>query len=319
MPLIESTYVAPGWARNGHVQSIVPALWRRVPRVAMARERIATPDDDFLDLDVATVEASRVAIVSHGLEGSSRSPYIQGMARALTRRGWDVIAWNCRGCSGEPNRQLRFYHSGASEDLAVVVEHALANPAWREIALVGFSLGGNQTLKYLGERGGAVDPRIRAAVAISVPCDLTASSERLAHWSNRLYMERFMRTLRAKVREKAARFPGALETAGLDRMRTFAQFDDVYTAPLHGFANARDYWAQCGSIRFLDAIRVRTLLVNARDDPFLAGRCWPQDLARDHAHLHLETPRHGGHVGFITRGVDSEFWSETRAAEFLET
>ncbi len=318
MPLIESTYRAPWGFAEGHVQSIWPAVLRRVPATAMERVRIATPDDDFLDLDCVRRGTARVAILSHGLEGSSQAPYIRGMTRALAKRGWDVIAWNCRGCSGEPNRQLRFYHSGASEDLAVVVDYALAQAAWTEIALVGFSLGGNMTLKYLGERGGAVDARIRSAVTFSVPCDLTASSERLAHWSNGIYMERFMRSLRAKVREKAARFPGALATDGLGAMRTFAAFDDTYTAPLHGFADARDYWARCGSIRFLENIAVRTLLVNARDDPFLAGRCWPEHLANAHPHLHLEAPRHGGHVGFVTRGgSDSEYWSETRAAEFL--
>ncbi|WP_221029356.1 YheT family hydrolase [Actomonas aquatica] len=319
MPLIESSYRPPWWLRSGHGLSIVPAVWRRVPELNAVRERIATPDADFLDLDIVRQGAPRVAILSHGLEGSSQSVYIRGMARALGRAGWDVIAWNCRGCSGELNRQLRFYHSGASEDLAVVVDHALAQSTWQEVALVGFSLGGNMTLKYLGERGAAVDPRIRTAVTFSVPCDLTASSERLAHWSNRLYMERFMRTLRAKVREKAPRFPGQLATAGLEAMRTFADFDEHYTAPLHGFAGARDYWARCGSIRFLDAIRVRTLLVNARDDPFLAGRCWPEDVARDHAWLHLETPKHGGHVGFVGRGggSDDEYWSETRAVTFL--
>jgi predicted alpha/beta-fold hydrolase len=332
MPLIESTYRPPLGFANGHLQSIYPAVFRRVrplPESAtIQRTRIVTPDDDFLDLDIARADDEstfddgqrRVAILSHGLEGSSRAPYIRGMARALLRRGWDVIAWNCRGCSGEPNRQLRFYHSGASEDLAVVVDWALAHtePKWSQVALVGFSLGGNMTLKYLGEQGGAVDPRIHAAVTFSVPCDLAGSSVRLAHWSNRLYMERFMKTLRAKVREKAERFPGRLDLTGLDAMRTFADFDDAYTAPLHGFADAADYWHTCGSIRFMDSIRVRSLLVNARDDPFLGGNCWPVGLAREHPHLYLETPTHGGHVGFVTRGAAaSEYWSESRAAAFL--
>lgn len=317
MPLLESTYRAPWGFAHGHVQSIVPALWRRVPVATMTHVRLATPDDDFLDLEVLGGRSNRVAIVSHGLEGSSRAPYVQGMVQALGRRGWDVLAWNCRSCGGEMNRQLRFYHSGASEDLAVVVDHALANPAWRRVALVGFSLGGNMTLKYLGERGAAVDPRIDAAVAFSVPCDLAASSVRLGLWRNRLYMERFMRTLRRKVVAKAALFPAALDVRNVNRMRTFRDFDDAYTAPLHGFADAADYWHQCGSLRFLAAIRVRALLVNAQDDPFLAGGCFPTAIARASEHLHLETPRHGGHVGFVTFGRAGEYWSETRAAEFL--
>jgi len=316
MPLIESTYRAPWGLANGHVQSIWPAVGRRVPRVPWQRERIETPDDDFLDLDVWASNEDRVAILSHGLEGNSNQPYIRGMAQALRRRGWDVVAWNCRGCSGESNRQLRSYHSGSSDDLATVVERVLADGRWESVALVGFSLGGNQTLKYLGEQAEAVDARVVGAVVFSVPCDLAASSVRLAEWQNRIYMARFMKTLRAKVRRKAERFPDQLDLVGLATMRTFREFDDRYTAPLHGYADAADYWAQCGSIRFLDAICVPSLLVNAADDPFLAGLCFPREVASRHAHLHLEVPRHGGHVGFIEPG--GEYYSERRAGEFLE-
>ena len=316
MPLIESTYRAPWGLANGHVQSIWPAVGRRVPTVPWERERIATPDNDFLDLDVWASGRNRVAVLSHGLEGNSNQPYIRGMAHALHRRGWDVVAWNCRGCSGEPNRQLRFYHSGSSDDLGTVVDYVLAAGPWAVVAPVGFSLGGNQTLKYLGERGDAVDPRIMGAVTFSVPCDLAASSVRLGEWQNRIYMARFMKTLREKVRWKAERFPDRLDLNGLDAVRTFREFDDRYTAPLHGFTDAADYWDQCGSIRFVDDIGVPTLLVNAANDPCLAGRCYPRDLAADHKFLHLEVPASGGHVGFITRG--GEYWSEQRAGQFLE-
>ena len=237
------------------------------------------------------------------------------MALAFHRAGWDVVAWNCRGCSGEPNRQLRFYHSGSSDDLGTVVDHVLAAGRWSELGLVGFSLGGNQTLKYLGEQGGAIDARVGGAVAFSVPCDLAASSVRLGEWQNRLYMARFMKTLREKVRGKERLFPGQLPLAGLDEMRTFRQFDDRYTAPLHGFVDAQDYWDQCGSLRFLADIRVPALLVNAADDPFLAGRCFPRDEAEANDAFFLEVPPHGGHVGFVTR--DQTYWSESRAVQFL--
>jgi predicted alpha/beta-fold hydrolase len=318
MPLVESTYQAPFGFGNGHVQSIYPALWRRVPTVAWTRQRIDTPDRDFLDLDVVVNGSRRVAILSHGLEGNANQPYIRGMARALIKRGWDVVAWNCRGCSGEMNRQLRFYHSGSSDDLGTVLTSVLGDGRWAEIALVGFSLGGNQTLKLLGELGDHVDERVVGAVAFSVPCDLAASTVRLGEWQNRIYMARFMKTLRRKVVAKERLFPEQLALVGLDQMRTFQQFDDRYTAPLHGFRDARDYWQQCGSVQFLSAIRVPTLLVNARDDPFLAGRCFPEDEAAANPRLWLETPEHGGHMGFVTRGGrDGEYWSETRAAEFL--
>jgi predicted alpha/beta-fold hydrolase len=315
MPLLDSTYRPPWGFANGHMQSIWPALGRRVAAVPWQRQRIDTPDDDFLDLDTWVTGRDRVAILSHGLEGNANQPYIRGMAHALRRRGWDVVAWNCRGCSGEPNRQLRFYHSGSSDDLGVVIEHMLNTRRWHHVALVGFSLGGNQILKYLGEKSTGVDSRIVGAVAFSVTCDLAASSVRLGEWRNRLYMARFMHTLRAKVREKAARFPGRLDLSGLDGVRTFREFDDRFTAPLHGFTDAADYWEQCGSIRFVDRICRPTLLVNAADDPFLAGRCFPREEAAAHAWFHLEVPSHGGHVGFVARG--NEYWSEARAGEFL--
>jgi uncharacterized protein len=318
MPVVKSTYQVPWGFSNGHLQSIYPALGRRVEPIAWTRERIATPDGDFLDLDQAGAGGDRVAILSHGLEGSANQPYIRGMAHALRKRGWDVVAWNCRGCSGEMNRRLRFYHSGSSDDLGTVLAHVLQEARWREVALIGFSLGGNQTLKLLGELGDAVDARVVGAAAFSVPCDLAASSLRLGHWQNRVYMARFMKTLRQKVIAKERLFPGQLDLSGLAQMRTFRQFDDRYTAPLHGFADAMDYWQRCGSGRFLLGIRVPTLLVNARDDPFLAGGCYPEREAQANPQLWLEMPTHGGHVGFVTRGNGREYWSETRATGFLE-
>jgi len=317
MPLIESTYRPPWGFASGHGQSIWPAVWRRVPPVDWVRRRISTPDDDFLDLDFLPPQTHRVVVLSHGLEGHTNQPYIRGMAHAFRRAGWDVVAWNCRGCSGEPNRQLRFYHSGSSDDLGTVVEHVLDQAQWSQVALVGFSLGGNQTLKYLGEQRDAVDPRLVGAVAFSVPCDLAASSVRLGEWQNRIYMARFMKTLRQKVIIKERMFPGQLELTELPQMKTFQQFDDRYTAPLHGFVDAMDYWQQCGSGRLLDQIRVPTLMVNAANDPFLAGECFPRATAAASDSFHLEIPAHGGHVGFVTRSA--EYWSESRAVTFLET
>jgi predicted alpha/beta-fold hydrolase len=319
MPLIEaSTYVAPFWLRGGHAQTIFPALFRRVPWITRERERIETPDGDFLDLDWArSGRADRVAILAHGLEGDSRNAYVQGMAAALVRGGWDVVAWNCRGCSGEPNRLLRSYHSGATEDLAVVVDHVLAGGRHECAALVGFSLGGNITLKYLGDLGAEIDPRVRSAVAFSVPCDLAASSRALESRANRVYMDRFLVNLRAKIRAKMRMFPGALSDAGLDAMRTFREFDGAYTAPLHGFRDAEDYWARASSRPVFGRIAIPALLVNARNDPFLPVECFPEAEARASAHFYFEAPRAGGHIGFTPVAARKEYWSETRAVEFL--
>lgn len=242
---------------------------------------------------------------------------MQGMAGAFHRAGWDVLAWNCRGCGGVESRKLRSYHSGATDDLAAVVNHALAGNRYREAGLIGFSLGGNITLKYLGELGEAVDPRVLGGVAFSVPCDLAASSIRLERLSNRIYMGRFMRSLRTKIRGKIKQFPGQLTDEGLEVMRTFREFDGAYTAPLNGFESAEDYWARASSKPFLNRIAVPALLVNARNDPFLPEECFPEEAAANSECFHLEAPRDGGHVGFVSFTRSGEYWSEKRAVEFL--
>ena len=309
-------YSPPRALRSGHLQTILPSLFRRVDGVAYDRERIELPDGDFLDLDWhrRPEPEAPVAAIAHGLEGSSERAYVRGMARALHASGWAVVAWNLRGCSGEPNRLLRTYHSGVSDDLGAVVSHVLDGRA-RQLAVVGFSLGGNVTLKWLGEQGEAIDPRIVAGVGVSVPVDLAGSARVMEGRSRRVYMLRFLRSLAEKVTEKADRFPDALELADLGRMRTFAEFDGAYTAPLHGFASAEDYWARASALPLLPAIRVPTLLVNALDDPFLSPSCYPSEIADANPYLTLLTPRWGGHVGFMAPG--GTFWSEAVAAQFL--
>jgi predicted alpha/beta-fold hydrolase len=288
-------------------------LFRRVAPITCERERITTPDGDFLDLDWNRDHLSdSLVIITHGLEGNSANASVQGMARAFHRAGWDTLAWNLRGCSGEVNRLLRTYHSGAWEDLQCVIEHA--SPGYRNIVLVGFSIGGNLTLKYLGDHGTAIHPAIKRAVASSVPCDLASSARVLESRINSIYMKHFMRDLRRKIREKATAFPGGISTEGLDRIRTFREFDGTYTAPLNGFLSAEDYWAKASSKPSLHGITVPTLLVNALNDPFLGPECFPKKEAAANPHLHLELPESGGHLGFLT--LANEYWSETRAVEF---
>ncbi len=314
--ILNSTYRAPLWLPGGHVQTIYPALFRRIPAVASRAERLELADGDFIDLEWSGNGGPRLAILLHGLEADLKAGYIRGMAAALIRRGWDVLTWNFRGCGGEPNRLLRMYHSGATEDVHLVVSHALASHPARSIDLVGFSVGGNLLLKYLGERPAELPQRLHRAVAFSVPCDLACSSRRLALSSNRIYMERFLIAMRAKIRAKNAMFSDHLDLTGLDRMRTFREFDDRYTAPLHGFRDAEDYWARSSSRQFLPHIRLPTLLISAANDPFLGPGCYPREEAADSACFHFECPATGGHVGFPTFG-GGEYWSETRAVEFL--
>lgn len=316
MPLIsDSPYHPRGWRRSGDLQTIYASAIRRPPEAPARRQRIDTPDGDFLDIDWVVRGHRRAAILCHGLEGDSRRPYMRGMAQALLRRGWDVIAWNYRGCSGEPNRQLRAYHSGFTEDLETVVRCVLASGC-ESTALVGFSLGGNLVLKYAGERGGGMDPRIQVVAAISAPVNLEACSDRMASGRNAVYMRRFVRSLLVKVREKAKRFPeSGIRPADLRGVRTFHDFDGRFTAPWHGFENARHYWKSASSRPQLPGIRVPTLLLTAADDPLLPAECHPLTEAEESDWVHFELTRHGGHCGFLEAGL--ECYSETRVATFL--
>jgi uncharacterized protein len=317
VPVIASAYCAPWFLRNGHAQTIFPVLFRRIPGVRYERERLELEDGDFLDLDWSRVGSRSALIITHGLEGSSQSGYVKGMARAFNRRGWDAVALNFRGCSGESNRLLRSYHSGASDDLWRVVEH-VAQSGCERVVLVGFSLGGNVALKLVGELGNDAPRWLTGAVGISVPCDLKSSAEAMALPVNRLYMKRFLRDLRGKLRAKQPRFPRELDDSGYNRLRTFRHFDDRYTAPLHGFRDAEDYWGKSSARFYLETIRRPALLLNAADDPFLAPECFPNEVAAGHQWFHLEVPANGGHVGFVGGGLRrDEYFSERRAVEFL--
>lgn len=322
VPLIpNSSYVPPKLFSSGHAQTVFPTLARCVRGVRYTRERLELRDHDFLDLDwslAGATRARRVVIVSHGLEGDSKRVYVTGMVRAMNRGGWDAVAWNFRGCSGVPNRMFRLYHSGLSEDLEAVVHHVRK---WYDVVvLVGFSLGGNLTLKYLGELGDTAPSKgIRGATVFSVPCDLGSSSDRIASAENRFYMRRFLQDLKGKILMKAAQYPEKISVDGFERIRTFREFDDRYTAPMHGFRDAADYYQQCSSGPWVPSIRVPSLLVNALDDPFLTKECSPVDAARQSPDFHLELPGQGGHVGFVDFQRGGDYWSESRAREFLGT
>ncbi len=236
------------------------------------------------------------------------------MATALAGTGWDVLAWNFRGCGEEPNRLVRLYHSGATEDLGAVVEHAAVS--YSRIALIGFSLGGNLTLKYMGEA--PPHSSVMAAVGISAPVDLAASARMLdQRWSNRIYLRRFIDSLVSKVEAKALHFPDQIDAGGSRALRTFQEFDDRYTSRLHGFRDAEDYWKQSSARQFLLQITRPTLLLNARNDPFLAPECFPFAEAEENACLFLETSESGGHLGFLEFAGGLRPWFEKRVVEFL--
>lgn len=318
MPVIENTaYSAPLLLGNPHIQTVFPTLFRKVQALPSEMERIETPDGDFLELAVSAQGSNRAVLLSHGLEGSADAIYMRGMARFLYGQGYDVIRWNLRGCGAEPNLKPFSYHSGASHDLRTVIAHILSRFQYASLGLVGFSVGGNLTLKYLGEEAAGLDARIKGAVCISVPCDLRSSSERLAEPQNKIYMLRFLRLLRSRLEKKAILFPGEISLTGFSDLKTFLDYDTRYTAPLNGFKDAYDYWQQSSSVNFLSSIHAPTLILNAKDDHFLGAKSYPFEAAALNASLFLEVPAQGGHVGFIKFIAGGAYWSELRALEFL--
>lgn len=314
MPVVSSGFHAPFFLRNGHVQTILPVLLPRRIHTAFARERLELPDGDFLDLDWLRGNGNRLVILAHGLEGNSTQNYIRGMAAELARSGWDSLAYNFRGCSGVPNRLPRAYHSGETEDLRTVIARAAKD--YHTLALVGFSLGGNVVLKYLGEA--PPHEAVRTGAAICAPIDLAACARKLdAKRSNRIYLRRFIVSLVEKIEAKATLFPDVVDATGVRRLRTFQQFDDRYTGPLHGFRDAADYWAQSSARQFLANITVPTLLLQPRNDPFLAPEAYPWPEAAANPHFFLEAPESGGHVGFLDLRHGLQPWSERRVTQFL--
>ncbi len=307
-------YTPPRFLFSPHLETIFPSLIRRVTLQPYTRERIETPDNDFLDLDWLKKGSDKLVIISHGLEGNSTRAYIKGMAKVFFNNGYDVLAWNYRGCSEEMNRQLRFYHSGATDDLNVVVDHAIDKKGYKEIYLIGFSLGGNITLKFLGEK----QPReqIKKGVAISVPMELKTSCAKISEPANWIYSRRFLKSLKAKILTKAALMDG-LDVTNIHQIKTLKDFDDRYTAPLHGFKDAYDYYAKCSSLHFLSGIKTPALIVNTTNDPFLSKECFPTEAVKDHPFITMEILLRGGHVGFTQFNKNGLYWSEQRAFHFI--
>ena len=285
-------------------------------------ERLETPDDDFLELHhLDAPKGSPVLLLLHGLEGSHRSHYIQGILHDANARGWHAAVLIFRSCSGELNRARRSYHSGETTDLAFVLDHIQASFPSVPVLLAGVSLGGNVLLKYLGEQGTDISRRIRAAVAVSVPYDLARSSRFIDKGFARVYQWNFLRSLRAKALAKLERFPDLFEREKFASARSMFDFDELFTAPVHGFAGAADYYAKSSSLGWLDRISIKTLLLSAIDDPFLPPEVLDdvREKARQNPHLVTEFPAHGGHVGFVegSNPLSPAYYLEHRVGEFL--
>lgn len=298
-----SGYRAPAWLPGGHLQTLYAAL-RPPPGPRLARERWETPDGDFIDVDFAgPPAAARLVVLFHGLEGSSASHYARAIAARAASRGWRCALPHFRGCSGEPNRLPRAYHSGDSDEIDWILRRLRSGRA-QPVDAVGISLGGNALLKWLGERGAAAGAIVRRAAAVSAPLDLTAAGYTLDRGLNReLYARHFLGTMKRKALAKLARFPGLYDARRVARARTLYEFDDLVTAPLHGFRDVRDYWSRASSAPWLERIRVPTLLLNALNDPFLPAEALLAASRRAASDVVLEFPATGGHAGFPARSA----------------
>ena len=317
MSLLNSTYKPSLFFKNKHFNTVYKTLFYK-QKLLYNRKRITTPDNDFLDLDFSTVGSSTLVVAMHGLEGSSNSTYILSVVSYLNSKKIDCVAVNFRGCSGEDNLKPYSYHSGKTDDITTILEFVQKNYSYQNIILLGYSMGGNATLKFMGENS-KLSSLLKAAIAVSVPCDLEGSSNKLSEKSNFIYQERFMRTLRKKALLKIDRYPElGISKETILSTKNFEQFDSSFTAPLFGFKNAQDYWHKNSCKQFLPTINKPTLVLTAKDDPFLSDSCIPFKEAESHPFLQLEVPKYGGHVGFNTNFSTTENnWSETRIHNFI--
>lgn len=321
----ELTYTPAWWVPGAHLQTLWGKLARRTSVVPTRSERWATPDGDELEIHrlVAPQGSDRNTphlLLLHGLEGTIRSHYLQGTLALARERGWAADVLVFRGCNGEVNRVRRMYHSGETTDLDFVVRRLIRDNPEQPLFTVGFSLGGNVLLKWLGEQGLDAPKQVRAAAAVSVPFDLEQGARKIEHGFSRVYTWHFLRTLRAKAFAKLERFPGLFDPAALQRAQTLFDFDDAVTAPVHGFDGARDYYSRSSSLQYLSTIRVPTLLLSSVDDPFLPARVLDDVamVARDNADLMAELWPKGGHVGFVSVSpLNTRYYHEERVIEFL--
>lgn len=310
-----STFIPPWWLRNPHGQTLWQNVLRRCPLPATRAERLELPDGDFVDLHWTLRDSGPIVVVLHGLQGSLRSIYARGLLRALDEHGWRAVFMHFRGCSGAPNRLPRFYHAGDTGDLNVLIDTLRAREPGTPLAAVGFSLGGNVLLKWLGEQGERAP--LACAAAVSVPFDLSDAAARFERGFSRFYQWHLLRCLRRSIREKFNRGTASL-FGDLARLRTMREYDDKIAAPLHGFAGADDYYAKSSSRQYLRHIRTPTLIVHALDDPFMTERAVPRPNELSDS-ITFELSRHGGHVGFVTGGYPwrPQYWLEQRVPDYL--
>lgn len=319
MPLVESKYNTPAFMANGHFQTLYPYFFRKVTDLDIKRERIDLHDGDFLDLDIVDVGGPSLVVLTHGLEGSSTTGYMRGMAKHLSEAtGNDVVAWNMRSCSGEINRKDFFYHAASCDDLSAVIEHMKNKKSYAQVHIIGFSLGGNLTAYYASTFEEQKLSSIDSAVIFSSTLHLESSIIKLKESQiGTFYSENFLSTMRKKALEKQKLGILDVDPQEIKNCKHFRDFDELITAPTNGFKSASHYYEEASAINVIHKARVPTLLVQSKDDPFLTKQCFPMRQAHRSKNIHLEITPTGGHVGFMKLEKKLLFWSEERAAEFI--
>jgi len=304
------------WCRNPHLQTLWPVFFRRL-RPPLRRERLELPDGDFVDLDWTLNASGPIVILLHGLEGGSKSHYARAMLDVLPRHGWRVVLMHFRGCSGEPNRLARAYHSGDTGDIDYLARTLKAREPHTPLAAIGYSLGGNALLKWLAEQGETAP--LHCAVAVSVPFLLNESSAHLNRGFARVYQWRLLKSLKKSVLRKSGRHPLPVTTHALDRMKSFFEFDDRITGPLHGFRDAMHYYTASSSRQYLHRVRIPTLVVHAADDPFMPASTIPKPDELSPSIAFALQP-HGGHVGFVHGRTPwrPRYWLDRAIPSWLE-
>lgn len=305
----------PGFVfKSGHINTLYPYFFRPTLPISFERERINLPDGDFLDLDWKKNESRRVAVLCHGLEGSSESKYIQHLSQHFNEYGIDVLAINYRSCSGEMNLSPRVYHSGATDDLDFVLKEK--TKSYDEVYLIGFSLGANLSLKYAGEDASKDLKNLKAVIGVSAPCDLEGGSYVLKKAENFLYTKNFLKSLKGKAVIKHKQFPDLFDLDFILESKNVFEFDDRFTAPIHGFGNAINYYRTCSSLHFLKNIHIPCLIISAYDDSFLSDSCYPFEEAKKNDIITLKVSKYGGHVGFVQLN-SKYYWHEEQIFSFL--
>ncbi|MBL7816758.1 MAG: alpha/beta fold hydrolase [Saprospiraceae bacterium] len=315
MPLINfSSYQkAPFWQFNGDFQSILPA-YRPVLHINYMRERIETPDNDFLDIDWLDTKSRKLVVLTHGLEGDSQRPYIRGMAHIFSKNNWDVLAWNCRSCSGEMNRAFRLYNHGEIGDIETVLNYALNKKNYDEVILIGFSMGGNISLKFAAVKH---PPSVKKVIAFSAPLEMRTSTAILDYPSRYIYKAYFQKGILPKVKMKAQMFPERLSLQEVEAAKSWEAQQHLFFVRINGYKSIDDFYEKGSAINFIPDLKIPALIVQAQNDPMLTPECSPVELAKNHKFIHLEIPKIGGHCGFMLPQNREYTWSELRALEFV--